>query len=173
MLQPAVELVAAIDDDRAIGTGHGGLPWNAPEPDRTHLRTMADGQAILVGRNTYEEMRGWFSQGSIPLVLTRSPDRVPLAPPARHVASLAAALDLLPSLPRPKLVVLGGAATFATTLPFASAIYLTHIPGRHGGTCLFPPLDPARWQLLRQGFLPQPDPPSSSPLTLSIFIPLT
>ncbi len=136
-------LIAARDRDGAIGTGFGGLPWKLPA-ESAHFRTVSAGRLMLVGRKTHGEMAGFFT-GPPPLVLTRSPDPVPL--PGRIVASLDDAVRLAATDGVDDLLVIGGARVFARTLPLASRVILSEVDLHSGGAVKFPPFPAPGWSL--------------------------
>ena len=65
-----VTAIAAMALDRTIGTGTG-IPWQLPE-DQRHFRGYTAGKALLLGRTTFEEMLGWFTDHR-PITLSSNP----------------------------------------------------------------------------------------------------
>ncbi len=118
-------LIAALAEDRVIGSASGGIPWDLPR-DRAHFRARTEGRWLLVGRRTYAEMEGWFGDRT-PIILTKQPDFRPRHPAHRVVASPAAALDLARANGVGELIVCGGAEVYAATLPLAGCLVLTRI----------------------------------------------
>lgn len=118
-------LVAALAEDRVIGSASGGIPWDLPR-DRTHFRARTAGRWLLVGRRTYEEMEGWFGERT-PVVLTTQPNFRPRKPAHRTAPTPAAAIDLARANGVAELLVCGGAQVYAATLPFADRLVLTRI----------------------------------------------
>jgi len=144
-------LIAALDEDQAIGQSAGGLPWHLPD-ETAHFRAYCAGKWLLAGRRTYGEMQGWFQPDQRVAVLTRSPAPLPAsgtlaagAPVA--VSSLAAALTLARAAQAAELVVIGGARTYAEALPHADGLVLSRIALRSGGDVVFPPVAWAEWTL--------------------------
>ncbi len=136
-----LSLIAAVSDDGFISTGKG-VPWDLPD-DRTHFRHYTAGGFLLVGRTTYLEMTGWFSDHR-PMVLSRDstfhPDaghhRVPTVPLALLYAQQAKAEEL---------IVCGGAQTYAAAMPLANKLLITRVHDRLGKGIAFPPIDSRRW----------------------------
>jgi len=118
-----VSLIAALGKDRVLGSAEGGIPWNLPR-DRAHFRAYTADQWLLVGRRTYDEMKGWFGDRR-PIVLTRSPRNLRLPPGHRTASSVPAAIDLATGEGAGELVVCGGARTYASALPHAQRLVLT------------------------------------------------
>ena len=74
-MKAQLTLIAAIDQNRLLANEHR-IPWHLPR-DIAHFRNYTKEKWLLLGRRTFEEMRGWFRAGHTPLVLTRHPDYVP------------------------------------------------------------------------------------------------
>ena len=161
-----VELIAACDHKGVIGTADGGLPWDLPR-DRAHFRRQASGTCMLLGRRTFEEMHGWFTNQQ-PLVLSRDPEYRPIAP-GIAVSSLGEALATARSLHSPRLLVAGGAAVFAAAFPLADRLIITHIDvdwqqqcndapaprdSASGDLPRFPDIDPCQWRRVRRQHFP-------------------
>ncbi len=120
-----VVLIAALARDRLLGSASGGIPWDHPR-DRAHFRARTAGRWLLLGRQTYEEMQGWFLD-HIPIVLTSQPSFRPAHPAHRHASSPAAAIALARANGAEELLVCGGAAVYAATLPLADRLILTQL----------------------------------------------
>ena len=131
--------VVAVSDNDVIGRDNA-LPWHLPA-DLQHFKRLTLGKPMLMGRRTYESI-GRPLPGRRSLVLTRSAD---FAPPGVEVCltldqALAAVAD------QPELMIIGGAALFALTLPVTARIYLTRVHATVEGDVLLPSLDPAAWR---------------------------
>jgi dihydrofolate reductase len=81
---------------------------------------------MLVGRRTYEEMVGWFSDQT-PLILTEKPDYLPRHPSHRVVSSVFAAIDLARRNGASELLVCGGAGVYSAAIHLADRLILTRI----------------------------------------------
>lgn len=146
-------LIAALDEDGAIGRSGGGLPWHLPD-ETAHFRASCAGRWLLVGRRTFAEMTGWFQTGHRVVLLTRTP----LAPePAagfptelHAAATVPAAIECARRGGAPELVVIGGAHTYAEALPMADRLVLSRLALRSGGSVMFPVVDWNRWTLGRR-----------------------
>jgi dihydrofolate reductase len=135
-------LIAAVSADGFISRG-SGVPWDLPA-DKAHFREHTLGKWLLLGRRTYDEMRGWFRPGHHPLVLTRS-DRLQI-PEGRAVTSVTQALHLASEAGEPELVCCGGAEIYAAAMPHAHRLILTHVHQILGGGLPFPAISPREWE---------------------------
>jgi dihydrofolate reductase len=145
-----ITLIAALDEDGAIGRREGGLPWRLPA-ESAHFRSYCRGRWMLLGRKTFDEMHGWFSDETV-LVLTHSPSSV--SAPGHAVRSVEEAIELAATAGAAELVVAGGAEVFALALPYATRLVLTRVHLRSGGTVLFPPINEMDWRVIDERFHP-------------------
>jgi dihydrofolate reductase len=140
-----VIIIAAVSADGFISQGTG-VPWDLPE-DRQHFRTLTQGQWLLLGRRTFEEMLGWFRDHH-PLVLTRRP--LPAPWEMAGVECLEAALAKMKAGGGRSLWICGGAAAYAMAMPQADELILTVVAEELGDGVAFPVVDESEWQMVRQ-----------------------
>jgi len=132
---PALELVVARARNQVIGRG-GGLPWHLPD-DLHQFREHTWGRPILMGRRTHESIARALP-GRRNLVLSRQPDyRAPAA--VEVYTDLYAARRACAG--EPAVMVIGGAALYALTLPLARRLLLTEIEAEVAGDTFLPPID--------------------------------
>lgn len=120
-----VTLIAALAEDRVLGSASGGIPWDLRR-DRDHFRDVTEGRWLVVGRRTYEEMEGWFGERTA-IVLTRNQVFRTRRVSDRIANSSAAALDLARRNGVEELFVCGGAEVYGAMLPHADRLVLTRI----------------------------------------------
>jgi dihydrofolate reductase len=137
--RPRLCLVVAVADNGVIGHGKR-LPWHLPA-DLAHFKRLTLGKPILMGRRTWESLPGLLPQRHH-IVLTRDPDY--RAEGCTLVRSLEEAIAAAGDAP--ELMVVGGAALYAETLPLADRLYLTRVHCQAEGDIRFPVWDPAEWQ---------------------------
>lgn len=145
-----VSLIAAVSEDGFIAKEEGGIPWKLPR-DVRHFRDYVAGKYMLLGRRTYEEMKGWFTTQK-PMVLTRDEKLFEWqdAPPPLVVRSVEEAI----SLAEGELVVCGGGEVFAAALPWVKKCLVTHVKTKLGRGIKFPVLPPMEWKLQESTFHP-------------------
>ena len=134
---PTLTLIAAVSEDGFISRGQG-VPWKLPA-DVAHFRAYAAGKWLLLGRQTYEEMIGWFRDHT-PLVLSRDEGFVPAI--GRRVGSVEEAVNLTSA---EELVVCGGAQAYALALPVADRLVLTLVQTPLGKGVPFPTIVWDEW----------------------------
>jgi len=134
-----LSLVVAASENDVIGRD-GALPWHLPD-DLKRFKALTIGKPVVMGRRTFESIGGPLPS-RLNLVLSRQPR---FAPAGVCVArSLADAVDA--AAPAEELMVIGGEAVFAESLPHASVIHLTRVHTRLEGGVRFAIADAAEWR---------------------------
>lgn len=140
-MPPLLTLIAAVSSDGFISRGQG-VPWVLPK-DRAHFRAYTNGKWLLLGRRTYEEMLGWFTNHH-PLVLSRQQAFIPFL--GDRVSTVEEALHMAEMARRAELVVCGGAGTYMAALPLADRLIITHVEDRLGSGVAFPAFSRDDWE---------------------------
>jgi len=135
-------LIAAVARNGVIGKDNV-LPWHLPE-DLKHFKQLTTGQAVIMGRKTWESLPERFRPlpGRLNIVVTRNPAY--RAEGATVVSSLAEAEKV--GAGRTALFVIGGAELYAHALPQAQRMELTEIDADIPGDAHFPAYDRAQWR---------------------------
>ena len=136
---PKIYLVAAVAANGVIGR-RGQLPWHLPE-DLKHFKRLTLGHPVIMGRRTWESLRGPLP-GREHIVVTRRAGYE--APGAAVANSLQAALALCAG--ESVAFVVGGHDLFAESLPIAAGLVMTEIARDYEGDILFPEYDRSRWK---------------------------
>lgn len=152
-MKPLLTLIAAMDENRLLANEHG-IPWHLPR-DVAHFREYTKDKWLLLGRRTFEEMRGWFREGHTPLVLTRQHDYTPKI--GRAVVTVVEALALAAHAGQTELVCCGGAQVFSAALSHADRLVLTRVqatfpPGT--SPVYFPQWSPHEWEITSEATCP-------------------
>lgn len=128
-----IALIAALGSDRVIGL-NGAMPWHVPA-DLKRFKRRTVGKPIIMGRVTFESI-GRPLPKRRNLVLSRRTGWAPQG--VEVVGSVAAAWAATEA--DGEVMVIGGAAVYAATLPHADRLYLTLIHGAFSGDTFFPAL---------------------------------
>ncbi len=137
-----VSLIAAMAKNRAIGLGNG-LPWHLP-PDLRRFKALTTGHTLIMGRKTFETLRGPLPWRTT-IVVTRQAD---YAPPGVIVTrSIDEALSRAEG---DEVFVAGGEDVFRQTLDRADRLYLTRIGQDFSGDTFFPEFDESAWRLVER-----------------------
>lgn len=137
---PVQTLIAVVSADGFISRGQG-VPWDLPR-DKEHFRRITQGQWLLLGRRTYEEMIAWFEDRH-PLVLTRNQAFIPTV--GETVSSVEEALRIAGAHGATEVFNCGGGEAFATAMPWADRLVLTYVDSTLGGGVPFPAVSPEEW----------------------------
>jgi dihydrofolate reductase len=132
-------LVAAVAANGIIGA-NGKLPWHLPE-DLKHFKRVTLGHPVIMGRNTWESLKGPLP-GRENIVVTRRAGYA--APGAAVASSLEAALALCAG--ESIACVIGGTQIFKEALPVASGLVMTEIKQDFPGDTWFPDYDRSQWR---------------------------
>jgi dihydrofolate reductase len=136
-------LVVAIASNGVIGA-NGTLPWRLPE-DLKHFKRVTMGHPVIMGRRTWESLKGPLP-GRENIVVSR---RAGYEAPGAHVASsLAGALALCHDAP--VACVIGGTSLFAESLPIADGLIITEIHKDYEGDTWFPEWDRSAWKVTQK-----------------------
>ena len=136
---PRVYLVAAVAANGIIGA-HGKLPWHIPG-ELQHFKKLTLGHPIIMGRRTWESLKGPLPQREN-IVVTRQAGYQ--APGAAVASSLEGALAMC--IGEPVAFVIGGTQLFAESLPIAAGLVLTEIQRDYPGDTRFPEWDRSQWR---------------------------
>ena len=135
-----ITLVAALDDNRAIGFDNR-MPWQLPD-DLKRFKALTSGKTVLMGRKTAQSL-GRALPNRQNLVLTRS-GQAPFDG-MQAVATWQQAVDAAES---DELMVIGGGEIYAMVLPLADFLHLTLVDTHLAqADAYFPAYDPEQWRI--------------------------
>lgn len=137
---PRIYLLVAVASNGIIGA-NGQLPWHLPE-DLQHFKRLTMGHPVIMGRRTWESLKGRPLPGRENIVVTRTPGYE--APGAAVASSLESALALCAG--ESVAFVIGGSRLFEESLPIADGLVVTEIHKDFAGDTWFPPYDRSRWR---------------------------
>lgn len=139
--------VAALAENRVIGRD-GSLPWPSLPADREGYRALVAGDPVVLGRRTFDSMRGDLP-GSAQVVVSRSLDAVDV-PTARAVSGVETAVAALEETGAAVAYVLGGGAIYDLFQPHVDRMVLSHVHGEYEGDTTFPAWDESAWRVVRE-----------------------
>ena len=138
-----LSILVAMAKNRVIGRDNR-LPWHLPA-DLKHFKFLTMGQAIVMGRKTYESI-GKPLPGRANIVITRQTDYQ--IPGAVVVNSLEDALLVCEetSTTDTENFIIGGEKLYRQTIKICQRMYITEIQGNFDGDVFFPEFDPSDWE---------------------------
>ncbi len=134
--------IAAHGKDRQIGL-NGGLPWNLPD-EYQHYKDTVRGQYVLVGRKNFE-LHGSDVEGSMPLVLSRTPSENSRAP---VFGSMGAVVDYADAIGIEKIYVIGGGEIYNLSLPYLSEFLCSVVDYEGPADTYFPEYSFYEWEMV-------------------------
>lgn len=134
-------LIAAVGNRGEIGRD-GDLVWRIPA-DLRHFKELTLGQAVIMGRKTWESLPHRPLPGRLNIVLTRNGEY------ECDGALKASDLDEAVRLAAGRIpFVIGGESVYRQALPLAQRIELTRIHATDGkADAFFPPVNPEEWEM--------------------------
>ena len=140
-ISPKISLIAAVDNEFAIGKGNA-LPWHLPA-DLQRFKALTLNKTIVMGRKTAESL-GRALPKRRNIVLTRS-GIVPFSG-MEAANSLEQVLDLCRD--ESELCIIGGGEIYQLAWPLATHLYLTHVDTVvENADAFFPSFDLKKWQV--------------------------
>jgi dihydrofolate reductase len=128
-----IRMIAALDSRRGVANEHG-IPWQGKIPtDSKYFREQTLNGIILMGFGTYEEFDAPLHDREN-FVLVR-PGTEALRPGFAPISDTAKFFEVHS---RDLVWVIGGAALFASSLPFADELFLTQLEADFHCTKFFP-----------------------------------
>ncbi len=138
-------IVAAVAENGIIGRGNA-LPWRL-KSDMAHFRALTMGKPVVLGRKTFASI-GKPLAGRTTIVISRdqkfSAPGIVVAP--NFDAALTSARGDALRRNADAIIVAGGAAIYAQTLPLATRLVITEIRKRVDGDVRFPAIDAKLWR---------------------------
>ncbi|QTJ38056.1 dihydrofolate reductase [Dolosigranulum pigrum] len=133
------------DENQLIGQANK-LPWHLPA-DWKHFKTVTVGDAVLMGRKTYEALPIKPLPNRRNIILTRNKDYV--APGAEVFHSKEAILSAVDT-DQQTLHIIGGGEIYRLFIDEVDELYQTVIEGDFEGDTYFPTLDFSEFELLSE-----------------------
>ena len=136
----AVSVIVAADVNGAIGRD-GDMLWHI-SADLRRFKAITTGQAVVMGRKTWESLPRRPLPGRLNVVLTRQQRY--MAEGARTAASLSEAIGIAAGAA--EIFIIGGGEIYRQAMPLATRLYLTRILAEaDGADTFFPMPDPEEW----------------------------
>jgi dihydrofolate reductase len=142
-------IIAAMGSNRVIGL-EGSLPWGRLPSDLRRFKRLTMAHTMIMGRKTYDSIRGGPLPGRRTIVITRQEGWRPPAAGVQVAHSLDEALRIAERIEDDEVFIAGGGEIFQDALPVTDRIYLTRIDSAFPGDAFFPELDAKDWRTVEQ-----------------------
>ena len=143
--------VAAVAENRVIGND-GEVPWPHIEADVRQYRERVAGSPVILGRRTFDSMRGDLP-GSRQIVVSRSVEAVDV-PTATVANGDEEAIDLAreaaDEVGVDTVYVLGGGGIYELFQPHLDGMALSHVDGAYEGDTRYPEWDEDEWEVTKE-----------------------
>jgi dihydrofolate reductase len=133
-----LDIIVAMTKDRVIGVNNR-LPWNIPE-DLQHFRRTTEGNAIIMGRGTYESI-GKPLLKRTNIVLSKTMEQ---CEGLYICTSLEEAITIGKEY-NEKTYIIGGASVYEKALPLVDSLIISMVYGEYQGDTYFPEIDLSEW----------------------------
>lgn len=134
-----IAIIAAYARNRIIGN-KGKLVWNIPS-DKKRFRELTDGNVVIMGRRTYEEIGSPLSN-RLNIVLSSTVNFAGQnLVTAGTLTEALAARRAYEEFADSKIFICGGARVYKEALPVADELYLSVIDREYEGDVYFPEYD--------------------------------
>ena len=128
-----MKAIAAMSRNRVIGRA-GTIPWHSPEELRWFRRATI-GQAVLMGRRTFDSIGGRPLPERLNLIVTRRAESIEVP----GVVTIREPAAFQPEEYAPREVwVIGGAEVYSLLLPRCTELYLSVLNREVEGDTFFP-----------------------------------
>ena len=134
-----ISIIAAVADNGVIGRD-GDLPWRLPA-DLKRFKKITMGKPMIMGRKTWESI-GKALPGRVSIIVSRDP----AFRAEGGVVATSIVEALVEANDSDEVMVIGGAALYASLLPRADVMYLTAVHAEPRGDVTFPEWNPEDWE---------------------------
>jgi dihydrofolate reductase len=147
--RPRIDIIAAVAANGVIGAD-GGLPFKL-STDLKRFKAMTLGKPVIMGRKTFDSI-GRPLPDRLNIVVTRNSawrhDGIITATSLDEAISLAS--RHAHAVNADAICVIGGGEIYAQSINRADRLLITHVEGSVAGDTLFPPVDPRRFEAVKE-----------------------
>ncbi|SDW62718.1 dihydrofolate reductase [Paenibacillus sp. PDC88] len=137
-----ITMIWAMSANGVIGRDNG-MPWRLPK-DMDFFKAQTTGHTIIMGRKTWESLRGRALPNRRNVVLTR---QALVLPGAEVIHSVMEGVELAKE---EELFVIGGAKVYEEFLPYADQLIVTRIRETIDGDTYMPDINWDEWDLMEE-----------------------
>jgi dihydrofolate reductase len=136
-----ISIIVAVSEDLGIGKDNE-LLWHISE-DLKRFRRLTTGNAVIMGKKTWESLPRKPLPGRKNIVLTDNPQEV--IENAITAYSLQDAINKCSS--DEEIFIIGGGSIYRQYMPLAERLFITHVHRKADADIYFPEIDPEIWQV--------------------------
>ena len=137
-----ISIIVAVSEDLGIGRDNE-LLWHIPE-DLKRFKKLTLGNAVIMGKKTWESLPKRPLPGRKNIVLTDNPEEV--------IEGSITAYSIEDALSKcetgEEIFIIGGGSIYKQFMPIADRLYITHVHKKAAADIYFPEINPALWDAI-------------------------
>lgn len=139
-----ISIIVAVSEDWGIGKDNE-LLWRIPE-DLKRFKRLTTGNAIIMGKKTWESLPRRPLPDRINIVLTDIPDEI-----IEGCVTAYSIEDALAKCDQDKeIFIIGGGSIYRQFIPIAGRLYITHVHKKAPADVYFPEIDLNIWEVIER-----------------------
>jgi dihydrofolate reductase len=139
-----ISIIAAVSEDWGLGKDNE-LLWHISE-DLKRFKRLTTGNAVIMGKKTWESLPRKPLPGRKNIVLTDDPREViDFSVTAYSIDDAVSKCDN-----GEEIFVIGGGSIYRQFMPIADRLFITHVHGNAAADVYFPEIDPEAWEIVEK-----------------------
>ena len=157
-----ISIIVAVSEDWGIGKDNE-LLWHISE-DLKRFKKLTSGNAVIMGKKTWESLPRRPLPGRKNIVLTDDPNES--IENSVTAYSIDDALDKCG--PAEEIFIIGGGSIYRQFMPIADRLFITHVHKKAPADIYFPEIDRSIWEIIEKEEF-KTDESNSIPYTYTIY----
>ena len=139
-----ISIIVAVSEDLGIGKDNE-LLWHISE-DLKRFKKLTSGNAVIMGKKTWESLPRRPLPGRKNIVLTDDPNES--IENSVTAYSIDDALDKCG--PAEEIFIIGGGSIYRQFMPIADRLFITHVHKKAPADIFFPEIDRSVWEIIEK-----------------------
>jgi dihydrofolate reductase len=157
-----ISIIVAVSEDWGIGKDNE-LLWHISE-DLKRFKKLTSGNAVIMGKKTWESLPRRPLPGRKNIVLTDDPNES--IENSVTAYSIDDALDKCG--PAEEIFIIGGGSIYRQFMPIADRLFITHVHKKAPADIYFPEIDRSIWEIIEKEEF-KTDESNSIPYTYTVY----
>jgi dihydrofolate reductase len=157
-----ISIIVAVSEDWGIGKDNE-LLWHISE-DLKRFKKLTSGNAVIMGKKTWESLPRRPLPGRKNIVLTDDPNES--IENSVTAYSIDDALDKCG--PAEEIFIIGGGSIYRQFMPIADRLFITHVHKKAPADIFFPEIDRSVWEIIEKEEF-KTDESNSIPYTYTVY----
>jgi dihydrofolate reductase len=155
-----ISIIVAVSEDLGIGKDND-LLWHISE-DLKRFKRLTTGNAVIMGKKTWESLPVRPLPGRKNIVLTDNPSEI--------IDNAVTAYSLMDAVGKcnadEEIFIIGGGSIYRQFMPMADRLFITHVHKKTEADIYFPEIDPEIWKVSEK----QEFPDHEIPYTYTVYL---